>query len=215
MRDAGVDPAGLADAPSWLPRLRGFLELHIDQTQELERMGEPAGAVVGLAARMRLALTFEGRADHAGTTSMEDRSDALAAAARVIVSAVDQAGPDLRVTPVRMLVEPNAFTTVPSHVGLWLDVRSRETARLDAFLDDGRRPGRVPLRRASRSRSWSDDLPRLDCYAGHDAGILAEKLPTGMVFVRNPTGVSHAPEESVSLDDAAVAANALVKAPER
>jgi len=59
------------------------------------------------------------------------------------------------------------------------------------------------------------DLPRLVCFAGHDAGILAARMPAGMVFVRNPTGVSHAPEEDVSLDDAAVAASALLRALER
>ena len=83
MRAAGADPDGLAGAPDWLPRLRGFLELHIDQTRDLERLGAPAGAVRALASRMRLALAFTGRADHAGTTRRDERRDALAAAARI------------------------------------------------------------------------------------------------------------------------------------
>ena len=115
MRAAGADPAGLAGAPAWLPRLRGFVELHIDQTQDLERLGAPAGGVRSLASRMRLALTFAGRADHAGTTRRGERRDALAAAARLIVAADELAGddPDFLVTAARILVEPNAFTTVP------------------------------------------------------------------------------------------------------
>jgi N-carbamoyl-L-amino-acid hydrolase len=59
------------------------------------------------------------------------------------------------------------------------------------------------------------DLPELVCFAGHDAGILAQRIPAGMVFVRNPTGVSHSPEEHVELADAAVAANAVLTTLER
>ena len=75
---------------------------------------------------MRLALTFAGRADHAGTTRRGERRDALAAAARLIVAADELAGddPDFLVTAARMLVEPNAFTTVPSGVRLWIDGRT-------------------------------------------------------------------------------------------
>ena len=59
------------------------------------------------------------------------------------------------------------------------------------------------------------ELPALVCFAGHDAGILAQRIPTGMIFVRNPTGVSHSPEEDVDMQDAAVAANALLTTLER
>ena len=59
-------------------------------------------------------------------------------------------------------------------------------------------------------RAAMGGLPELVCFAGHDAGVLAPRVPAGMVFVRNPTGVSHAPEEEVSMEDAAVAANALL-----
>ena len=81
---------------------------------------------------MRLALTFAGRADHAGTTRRAERRDALAAAARLIVAADELAGgdPDFLVTAARMLVEPNAFTTVPSGVRLWIDGRTPDAERL-------------------------------------------------------------------------------------
>jgi N-carbamoyl-L-amino-acid hydrolase len=235
MRLAGADPGGLADAPTWLGRVRGFLELHIDQTRDLAELGAPAGAVWSLAARMRLALRFTGRADHAGTTRRGERRDALAAAARLIVDADALAGddPDFLVTAARMLVEPNAFTTVPSEVRLWMDARTPDEDALATWRDALERRARelsatagvqVEVEIASQSEAVGFDgrvlsemreLPRLVCFAGHDAGILAPHKPAGMVFVRNPTGVSHAPEEEVDMEDAAVAANALVTTLER
>jgi beta-ureidopropionase / N-carbamoyl-L-amino-acid hydrolase len=235
MRRAGVDPGGLADAPTRLGRVRGFVELHIDQTRDLAELDAPAGAVSSLAARMRLALRFTGRADHAGTTRRGERRDALAAAAQLIVDAGELAGgePDFLVTAARMLVEPNAFTTVPSDVRLWMDARTPDEAALAAWWDGVRESARqlatttgveIELEIASRSDavgfdvrvlSEMPDLPRLVCFAGHDAGILAPYKPAGMVFVRNPTGVSHAPDEDVDMEDAAVAANALLTTLER
>lgn len=235
LRAAGADPDRLADAPTWLARLRGFVELHIDQTQDLERLGAPVGAVRALASRMRLALTFEGRADHAGTTQRAERRDALAAAARVVVAADELAGgdPDFLVTAARLLVEPNAFTTVPSGVRLWIDGRTPDPERLVAWrsalaaaaAELAERSGvAIELATASHTggvefapgvRAAMGELPELVCFAGHDAGILAEKLPAGMVFVRNATGVSHAPDEHVELEDAAVAAQVLLDVLER
>jgi N-carbamoyl-L-amino-acid hydrolase len=235
MRDFGADPAGLADAPAWLRRLRGFVELHIDQTRDLDKLGVAAGAVRALASRMRLALTFAGRADHAGTTRRDERRDALAAAARLIVAADELAGgdPDFLVTASRILVEPNAFTTVPSGVRLWIDGRTPEPDRLTGWRDAlaaraaelAEATGvEITLATASHTegvafdpgvRAAMGDLPELVCFAGHDAGILAQRIPAGMVFVRNATGVSHSPAEHVELDDAAVAATAVLTTLER
>jgi N-carbamoyl-L-amino-acid hydrolase len=235
MRLAGVDPGLLADAPGWLGRVHGFLELHIDQTRDLAELGAPAGAVWSLAARMRLALRFTGRADHAGTTRRGERRDALAAAARLIVDAdaLVADDPDFLVTAARMVVEPNAFTTVPSGVRLWMDARTPDAVALIDWRDALERRAHelsaatrvtIELETASRSdpvifdgRLLDElrDLPRLVCFAGHDAGILASHKRAGMVFVRNPTGISHAPEEEVDLEDAAVAANAMLGALER
>jgi N-carbamoyl-L-amino-acid hydrolase len=235
MRLAGVDPGRLADAPGWLGRVHGFLELHIDQTRDLAELGAPAGAVWSLAARMRLALRFTGRADHAGTTRRGERRDALAAAARLIADAdaLVADDPDFLVTAARMVVEPNAFTTVPSGVRLWMDARTPDAVALMDWRDALERRAQelsaatrvtIELETASRSdpvifdgRLLDElrDLPRLVCFAGHDAGILASHKRAGMVFVRNPTGISHAPEEEVDLEDAAVAANAMLGALER
>jgi beta-ureidopropionase / N-carbamoyl-L-amino-acid hydrolase len=231
MRSFGVDPGRLGDAGGWLGRLRGFLELHIDQTQELARLDAPAGSVRGLAARMRLALRFVGRADHAGTTRRSERRDALAAAARVIVAADELAGgdEDFLVTASRLLVKPNAFTTVPSDVRLWIDARTPDGELLSKWRSSvaaAARSGSVEVDVGTASfsdavefdpdvRAALGSLPELVCFAGHDAGILAPRVPAGMVFVRNATGISHSADEHVELDDAAVAAGALRAALER
>jgi N-carbamoyl-L-amino-acid hydrolase len=239
---AGVDPDQLADARAWLNRLSGFFEIHIDQTTELARAGEPIGVVSGLGARTRLEVTLRGRADHAGTTPRSERRDALSAAARLIVGAEDLAGADstldgepdpLTVTASRIITRPNAPTTITAEVRLWIDARARSFDSIDAWRERlnelaaelGQRSG-VEIEFAVASRSdarvfdptlrkglirASEDVvghaaPELVCFAGHDAGVVGELVPAAMVFVRNPTGVSHSPEETIELEDAAVAA---------
>lgn len=230
----GVDPDRIGDAPSWRAKLRGFVELHIDQSRDLARAGAAAGVVSALASRMRLQLDFHGRADHAGTTPVAERRDALAAAARAIVAAQELAAArGVVCTASRMLVEPNAFTTIPSHVRLWLDGRAGEMAAVDGWRDAVTaacaalaHETRVGIDQALASRSEGArfdaevnaavgraaaragvPLPELVCFAGHDAGWVALDRPAAMVFVRNATGVSHAPDEHVWFDDAALAAS--------
>jgi N-carbamoyl-L-amino-acid hydrolase len=249
MRAGGVDPEGIDQAPEWLrTRLAGFIEIHIDQTTELARAGEPVGVVSALAARTRLEVRLTGRADHAGTTPRSERRDALSAAARLIVGAEDAAGAGspldgdrgpLTITASRIITKPNAPTTIASEVRLWIDARAPAFDAIDAWrgrLDSlvaelGERTGveiavavasRSDARefdgelRAALSRAAEDVLghapPDLLCFAGHDAGVLAERVPAAMLFVRNPTGVSHSPEETVSLDDAAVACEVVARA---
>ena len=137
MAEAGVDPGGLARAPEWLERLRGFLELHVDQTRDVAAVNQPAGVVTRLAARLRLQVELAGRADHAGTTPREERHDALAAAARVIVRADGEAAQRLGMvfTAARLEVEPNAPTTVPSLARLWLDARAPEPEAVESWRE--------------------------------------------------------------------------------
>ena len=281
MLAAGVDPDGLASAPAWLEKLAGFIEVHIDQTTELARAGEPVGVVRSLAARTRLEVTLRGRADHAGTTPPAERRDALAAAARLIVGAEDLALGDapaasdggasgegsvapeggasgegsaardggafalggdhapLTVTASRIITKPNAPTTIAAEVRLWIDARAPSFGAIDAWrrrfdalvAEVSERSGvgievAVASRsdprefsgevRAALSRACEDVLGHaaveLVCFAGHDAGVLAERVPAGMLLVRNETGISHSPEESVSLDDAATAAQVVQRA---
>jgi beta-ureidopropionase / N-carbamoyl-L-amino-acid hydrolase len=240
MRAAGVNPDALADAPGWLPRLRGFLELHIDQSRDVAELAVAAAVVRGLAARMRVEVDLRGEADHAGTTRRTLRRDALLTAARLVVRADELAGPDMVATAGRILVEPNAPTTVPARVRLWLDARAPGPQELDAWRDalqevvrELRASSGVELRAivASRNPGTSFDpevrralaesaeraglrAPEVVCFAGHDAGVIAERRPAGMVLVRNADGVSHAPDEAVDLEDAASAARVVQSAVE-
>jgi N-carbamoyl-L-amino-acid hydrolase len=238
MRAAGVDPAGLVDAASWVDKLAGFIEVHIDQSTDVARAGSPAGIVSSLASRMRLEVHLAGRADHAGSTPPEERRDALSAAARLIVGA-EELGGSVRVTTSRILVEPNAATTIAADVRMWVDARASRSKALDEWLagfhsradEVAARTGvEIDVAVASRSagQEFSADLrrtlaaaaanvlggavPEVVCYAGHDAGVLAARIPAAMVFVRNTTGVSHSPAEMVELEDAAVAARIVALA---
>jgi N-carbamoyl-L-amino-acid hydrolase len=239
MADAGVDPDGLRRAPEWLDKLRGFLELHVDQTRDVAAEHAPAGVVNRLAARLRLQVELAGRADHAGTTPREERHDALAAAARLIVRGDAEAAQRLGMvfTAARIEVEPNAPTTVPSVARVWLDARAPEADTVESWrealtAEAEQVAAEAGVELSMRTAAWSPGTefplevrqalllglrppkPRVVCYAGHDAGVIAAARPAGMVLVRNETGVSHSPAEEVSLEDAAVGANALLKAVE-
>lgn len=242
MRLAAVDPEGIGDAPGWLEKLAGFVEIHIDQTTELARAGSPVGVVRSLAARTRLEVLLRGRADHAGTTPRSERRDALSAAARLIVVAEDLAGsdPSLTITTSRILAKPNAPTTIAAEVRLWIDARAPKgfaaidawRARLDEMAAElaarsgvsinfsvaSRSDGREfsPALRASLARASEQvtgrAAPDLVCFAGHDAGVISERVPAAMVLVRNESGVSHSPAEDVDLADATVAARVVERA---
>jgi N-carbamoyl-L-amino-acid hydrolase len=242
MRGAGVDPDGIESAPRWLEQLAGFIEVHIDQTTDLAHAGEAVGVVRSLAARTRLEVVLHGRADHAGTTPRDERRDALSAAARLVVGAEDLAdlSPSLTVTTARIVVRPNAPTTIAAEVRLWIDARAPGGfGAIDAWragVDEvaaalsARTGVEIEISVASRSdaREFSPELrgalaraseeivghavPEVVCFAGHDAGVLAERLPAAMLLVRNETGVSHSPAEDVELADAAVAARVVARA---
>lgn len=223
MRAAGVDPDGLPRATENLNQLRGVFELHVDQSTELEQRGAAWGVVASLAARMRVRATFAGEADHAGTTPMSTRHDALLAAARLIVAANEAtAGADLRATAGRVLVEPNALTAIAARATVWLDARSPEAGALDAWLARVAPEGaELAIESRSPAVTFDDELrarlrgsraPEVVCWAGHDAGLLAPRVPAAMVLVRNATGVSHSPAEHVELEDAALGATAILEA---
>jgi beta-ureidopropionase / N-carbamoyl-L-amino-acid hydrolase len=229
LRSAGLEPAALATATARRERLRGFLELHIDQGTQVAGLVTPFAVARGLAARARLRCTFGGRADHAGTTAPPDRRDALAAAAELVVAVEALAGDGVRATVGRMDVVPNAATTIASRCVAWVDVRGHDDGALATAVERvedaaraaaGRRGVAIDAVEESRSPAVTfapglrDALggPEVTCWAGHDSGILAAHLPAALVLVRNRTGVSHAPEEHVELEDAAAGVDALVRA---
>jgi beta-ureidopropionase / N-carbamoyl-L-amino-acid hydrolase len=203
-------------------RLPGaFLELHIEQGPVLARADAPLGIVTAIVGQARGEVVFEGRADHAGTTPMDARDDALVKAADFVLRAQAAAGSDTVATVGRLLVEPAASNVVPARATVSVDLRAPTSEQLDALLAElGLEPtyrtepvamGGPPL---AALREAAPGAPEVVSGAGHDAGILASAgVPTGMLFVRSLNGgVSHSPDELSSPEDIALGLDALAEA---
>lgn len=209
----------LVESGAALPE--AFVELHIEQGPVLERLGEPLGIVTAIAGQARAGVVFEGRADHAGTTPMDARDDALLRAAAFIqhVAASPRGGAVATVGVVE--VEPNALNVVPGRVTVGVDARAATSAELDALVSA---IGFSPTHRIEPAAMSGPPLaalrealpgaPELVSGAGHDALVLAGAgVPTAMLFVRSLNGgVSHSPHELSSADDIALAVHALTAA---
>jgi N-carbamoyl-L-amino-acid hydrolase len=233
MTAAGFDPRGLGRDDETLLRVGTFLELHVEQGRALAE--HDGGAPVGVAAAIwphgRWRLDLRGRADHAGTTRLADRDDPMIALAAAIQEARRAAGRHGALATVSKLrVLPNGVNAIPSEVAAWLDARGPVEDDVRAVVAEvGDAAGSAPVEEswtpstdfapALRDRlaavlayGDSEPAPVLPTGAGHDAGILsAAGIPTAMLFVRNPTGVSHSPAEHAEPADclAGVAALAL------
>ncbi len=232
LRGFGLDPTQM-DAASIGEGAKAFLELHIEQGPVLESAGVALGVVEEIAGQTRLLLTFRGRSNHAGTTPMALRQDALAAASEWVVGveARARATDGLVATVGRVEVRPGAGNVIAGEVKASLDVRhaldsTREGAvgALAALAREaGARRGvavamettmeqaAVPMSRGmvealERAAGLAGYAPkRLTSGAGHDAMVLAWRIPSAMLFVRSPGGVSHHPEERVLAEDVAAA----------
>jgi allantoate deiminase len=194
-----------------------FLEVHIEQGPVLERMGEPLGVVTHIAGQARGARVFEGRADHAGTTPMDARADALVAAAEFVLHVRACAGDGAVATVGYVEVEPNATNVVPERVTLSVDARAPDVDRLDALVDAiGFEPSwrLAPVELAHAFAEVLPDAPRLVSGAGHDAMVLgAAGVASSMLFVRSLNGgASHRPDELSSEADVELAVDALTDA---
>jgi acetylornithine deacetylase/succinyl-diaminopimelate desuccinylase-like protein len=199
---------------------QAFLELHIEQGPVLERAGEPLGVVTTIAGQARGTVVFEGRADHAGTTPMAIRDDALVHAARFVLHVQECAHEGAVATVGVLEVEPNAVNVVPARVELSVDARAPSTQQLDELVAAiGFQPtwqlepvtmSGPPFETLS---ALLPDAPRLVSGAGHDAMVLAAAgVPTAMLFVRSLNGgASHSPDELTSDEDIAVAVDALTE----
>ncbi len=197
-----------------------FLEVHIEQGPVLANLGEPLGVVTAIAGQARGEVVFEGRADHAGTTPMDAREDALVAAADFILK-VRAAPTGAAVATIGAAeVEPGAVNVVPARVTVSVDARAPTEPELDALVETiGFEPA-VRNRAAAMSDAFAavvPDAPRLVSGAGHDAMVLAAAgVPSSMLFVRSLNGgVSHHPDELSSADDIALAVDALTAALDR
>jgi acetylornithine deacetylase/succinyl-diaminopimelate desuccinylase-like protein len=198
-----------------------FVELHIEQGPVLEKLGQPLGIVTGVAGQARGSVVFEGRADHAGTTPMAARADALVDAARFVLHVRDCARDGAVATVGAVEVEPNAVNVVPSRVTVSVDARARTAAQLDGLIAAiGFEPGwrLEPVAFAdpplAALRDAAPGAPELVSGAGHDAMVLAAAgVPTAMLFVRSLNGgVSHHPDELSSDDDISAAVEVLTAA---
>ncbi|HEX6490423.1 MAG TPA: M20/M25/M40 family metallo-hydrolase [Gaiellaceae bacterium] len=201
--------------------LEAFVELHVEQGPVLERLGEPLGVVTAIAGQARGPVVFEGRADHAGTTPMSAREDALVEAARFILHVREYVREPAVATVGAIEVEPNAANVVPARVTVSVEARSPDAAGLDELV---RVIGFEPSSRlepvAMSGRPFEvlcellPEAPRLVSGAGHDAMVLAGAgVPTAMLFVRSLNGgVSHSTDESSAAEDIELAVEVLAAA---
>jgi acetylornithine deacetylase/succinyl-diaminopimelate desuccinylase-like protein len=200
---------------------QAFLEVHIEQGPALERLGAPLGVVTAIAGQARGSVAFEGRACHAGTTPMDDRSDALVQAAEFVLRVRDSARDGAVATVGALEVEDGATNVVPGRVTVSVDARAPTADQLSGLIDAiGFEPAwrQDPVAMTGPPlealRAVLPDAPELVSGAGHDAMVLAAAgVPTGMLFVRSLNGgVSHCPEELSAEEDIALAVDALVAA---
>lgn len=230
IKNFDLDPAQLPDA-HFHDNVLAYLEFHIEQGPVLECLGLPLAAVEAIVGQTRLELAFTGQSNHAGTTPMGLRRDALAAAAEWMVGVEKEAqhSAGMVATVGSIQAHPGAANVIPGEVRLSLDLRhssdetrgestrrltaqAREIAtrrglslRADTLLDQSA-VAMDPFLVAQIESAISAvgcAAHRMASGAGHDAMILAQKIPSAMVFLRSPGGISHDPAESVLLEDVA------------
>ncbi|HET7660372.1 MAG TPA: allantoate amidohydrolase [Oryzihumus sp.] len=224
MTTAGQDPRTLGRDEETLRRVGTFVELHVEQGRGLADLDRAVAVGSAIWPHGRWRLDLAGEANHAGTTRLEDRRDPMLALAAAITAARDAAsGQGCVATVGKVRVEPNGVNAIPSHVTAWLDARGPEEPGVRAVVEEvadrtGVRPveeswtGQTPFdpALADRLAALLGDAPVLATGAGHDAGILATAgVPTAMLFVRNPTGVSHSPAEHAEHADCLAGVEAL------
>ena len=231
MRGTGFDPDRIGEA-KWDPaKLAAYLELHIEQSTVLEKLGKKIGVVTAIAAATRYRAVLSGSADHSGATPMGARKDALAAAAEIVLGveriASSEAGPTTVGTVGILKVKPGAMTVIPGEAELGIDIRDTvpEPKRIAAdkvvammegvcarrniglqviqLLDDT--PGVMAPAVVEAVKDAADKLGHshnmMPSAAGHDARIMSFVAPTGMIFVPSVGGISHSPKEYTTPED--------------
>jgi allantoate deiminase len=235
----GLDHARIGDARR-VGDIGAYLELHIEQGPRLQDAGIDVGVVTGLVGLMSFDVVFQGEANHAGTTPMEARRDALAAAARTVLALRDKVleRPGIVANAGDVRVEPGAANVVPGRAELIVEMRAGDPAEWEripqivrgivaqAAAEEG-----VEAAVADRCRlapaTFSDDLAalmeqaaeregasvtRMLCGAGHDGMSLAAHVPVSMVLIPSIRGISHSPEELSEPEACAIGARVLARA---
>lgn len=232
IKEFGLNPAEIPQAV--MPdKALAYLEFHIEQGPVLEKLGRPLGVVEAIAGQSRLEATFIGRSNHAGTTPMDLRFDALAGTAEWVtkVEQVAKTSPGLVATVGFIAATPGAVNVIAGEARASLDVRHREDDVRARVVEDLMVAAEQIAKRRSLSVRWLTLLDqaavpmdrflveeiekairktgcephRMVSGAGHDAMILAERVPAAMMFLRTPGGISHDPAESVLTEDVAKA----------
>jgi len=220
-------PTDLGRDDETLRRIGTFVELHVEQGRALAGLDAPIAIASTIWPHGRFRADLPGEANHAGTTRLEDRVDPTLAYARLILAARESAQRHGAVaTCGKVRIEPNGVNAIPSLVTAWVDARGpvadevrAVVAELTALAKDA--GGRFAMESWTDATLFDTDLrqrlaaalgtpPVLATGAGHDAGILAAQgISAAMVFVRNPTGVSHSPAEFAERDDCLAGVTAL------
>ena len=228
IRAFGLDPAQIGEA-TIDENVAAFFEIHIEQGPVLEAEGLQVAAVSAIVGQTRLSLEFLGQANHAGTTPMHLRHDALAAAAEwiAVVESVAKNTEGLVATVGKVVVEPNAGNVIPGSVTVSLDVRHPQNparkASVEKLFDAAKTIAeRRGLKLEQQSQLDQTAVPmdeRLTSFladaieaaglparqmpsgAGHDAMVMAARVPAAMLFLRSPDGISHHPSEAVLEED--------------
>ncbi len=228
IRAFGLDPGRIGEAVLD-PAVLGFIEMHIEQGPVLEAEGLSVAAVTAIVGQTRLSLEFTGHANHAGTTPMHLRHDALAGASKWLaaVETLAQHTDGLVATVGKVDVEPNVANVIAGSARVSLDVRHAEdpvrksavesllaqaesiAARRGLTLQCTRQMNQpaVPMDErltailAAAVESTGLPVKRMASGAGHDAMVMAARVPTAMLFLRSPGGISHHPDEAVREDD--------------
>jgi allantoate deiminase len=230
--DYGLDPGQLGAALA-SPDVAAYLECHIEQGPVLDGLDLPVGIVDAIAGQSRCDVTFVGHANHAGTTPMDLRRDALACAAEWISAVETEAvgTPGFVATVGRITVEPGASNVIAGRVVATLDVRhAHDAVRRAAVTRLVERADTIARRRnvaaaceprldqaavpmdaalvATLERAVADagyPVHHMPCGAGHDAMVVAQRIPAAMLLLRSPGGISHHPDEAVRDEDVSAA----------
>lgn len=239
LRKIGGDPERLGEAARKAGSIHAYLELHIEQGGVLDKAGIPIGVVDGIVCIDRYNVVVEGFANHAGTTPMPGRRNALIAAARLVEAVNDvvtsETGRQVG-TVGQLAVFPNAPNVIPGRVEMTVELRDLSEAKVAALGEAVQARGReiadatdtkITFRRVehilpaladaaiqahieSAARSLGLAFMHLPSGAGHDAQLLAKLGPMGMIFVPSIAGISHSPKELSTWGDCANGANVLL-----
>jgi beta-ureidopropionase / N-carbamoyl-L-amino-acid hydrolase len=232
LRAAGLNPDHIANALRPPGSLAAYMELHIEQGGILDKAGIPIGIVQGIVGIRRYEVSFQGYANHAGTTPMNERQDALVAAAPFITLVHEVATRRGIVGTIGTLqVYPGAPNVIPGRVDLALEIRSLDDSLLDKAVADleAHLTAQASLREISRKAPVPCDRGLLDAMAaacdelglqhqdiasgaGHDAMCIAQIAPAAMLFVPSRNGVSHSPDEYTEPEDCVNGARVLLGA---